>query len=146
MHERLVFELLGIRERITGNVTRKALSTNQKSRPRLHSSDEVNLHKAPLRSAPLLRFFHHCPMAFVEWGQVTRPGHCVWVGQQLQTSLLCDKASLRSLNLLCLCIVLALAAVVCCEKGCRYDRAGSVLCSYLLALTEVKSGRRYAGC
>ena len=66
MHERLVFELLGIRERIAGNVTRKALSTYQDTGARLHSSDEVNMHKAPLRSAPLLPFSHHCPMAAME--------------------------------------------------------------------------------
>ena len=86
MHERLVFELLGIRERIAGNVTRKALSTYQDTGARLHSSDEVNMHKAPLRSAPLLPFSHHCPMAAAEWGEVTMSRHFVWLGQQLANS------------------------------------------------------------
>ena len=108
MHERLVFELLGIRERIAGNVTRKALSTYQDTGARLHSSDEVNMHKAPLRSAPLRPSLHPCPMAAAEWGHVIIQGTLyAWISS-LQADLSCYKAPLRSLMLLCSCPVLAL--------------------------------------
>ena len=83
MHERLVFELLGIRERITGNVTRKALSSYQDTAARLHSSDEVNMHKAPLRSAHLLPFFLDCPVVPVQWNQLTRSRPLRGIGQRL---------------------------------------------------------------
>lgn len=49
VHERLVFELLGIRERISDNVTRNALSAYQDRVLKPHGKDEVQMHKAPLR-------------------------------------------------------------------------------------------------
>ncbi len=109
MHERLVFELLGIRERIAGNVTRKALSTYQDTGARLHSSDEVNMHKAPLRSAPLLASPSSITALRQPWNGVRWQcqGTLYGLFSSLQIALPCNKAPLRSL-ILCPCPVLAL--------------------------------------
>ncbi len=52
MHERLVFELLGIRERFSNSSTRKALDAYQNHRPQPQGGqDKAPMHKAPLRYA-----------------------------------------------------------------------------------------------
>lgn len=52
VHERLVFELLGIRERFSNSNTRKALDAYQNHRPQPQGSqDKAPMHKAPLRCA-----------------------------------------------------------------------------------------------
>ena len=52
VHERLVFELLGIRERFSGSTTRKALDAYQNHRPQSPGEqDSAPMHKAPVRCA-----------------------------------------------------------------------------------------------
>ena len=52
VHERLVFELLGIRERFSNSTTRKALDAYQEHRPQPPGEqDSAPMHKAPVRCA-----------------------------------------------------------------------------------------------
>lgn len=52
VHERLVFELLGIRERFSGSTTRRALDAYQDHRPQPPGEqDSAPMHKAPVRCA-----------------------------------------------------------------------------------------------
>ena len=52
VHERLVFELLGIRQRFRSGTTRKALDAYQDHRPQPPGKqDGVPMHRAPLRYA-----------------------------------------------------------------------------------------------
>ena len=73
MHERLVFELLGIRERFSNSTTRKALDAYQDHRPQPQGKqDRAPMHKAPLRCAPTPAQLSHGSIPYRK-GQVLMP-------------------------------------------------------------------------